>query len=208
ADPRTVHTLIIREFVQGDAGVLSHRTASGETVVEYAAQGLLAMNRGLADPNRLTISSDHGQDPAASLALPDGWTRHTVSQVATFTRVLNEEFPGGYAEWVLVNGIPQFVDVSVPGRDAQITSSAGTILSPGTARAPLLILDDTDDLLRLSVAPIVSVNFRSDAPESAFVRDLTGRIRALPVKPILWARRPYVILSLVIDEVVGFIFNG
>src|SRR5262249_51321356 len=50
ADPRTVHTLIIREFIQGDAGVLSHQAASGETVIEYAAQGLLAMNRGLADP--------------------------------------------------------------------------------------------------------------------------------------------------------------
>jgi len=208
ADSRTVHTLIIREFVQGDAGILSHRTVAGETVVEYAGQGLLAMNRGLTDPSRLTIPPDYEVTRDLPLVLPEGWTDDTVSHIAAFTRTLNDQFPGGYAEWVLIDGVPQFIDVSVPDHDAQITSSTGTVLSPGTAQGPLLILEDSDDLLRLSVAPIVSVNFRADAPESAFVRDLTARIRALPAKPVLWARRPYVILSLVIDEVAGFIFSG
>lgn len=208
ADSRTVHTLIIREFVQGDAGIISHRTASGETIVEYAAQGLLAMNRGLTDPSRLTIPEGYEKDGHITEPLPAGWTRETVTQISAFTRTLDDRFPGGYAEWVLVGDVPRFVDVSVPDHDAQITSSTGTTMSPGTAQGPLLILDDTEELLRLSVAPIVSVNFRADAPESAFVRDLTDRIRALPTKPILWARRPYVILSLIIDEVGGFVFNG
>jgi hypothetical protein len=208
ADARSVHTLIIREFVQGDAGVLSHRTASGETIVEYAAQGLLAMNRGLTDPSRLTIPLDYEETRDVPLVLPRGWTDDTATRIAAFTRILNDQFPGGYAEWVLVDGVPRFVDVSVPDHDAQITSSTGTLLSPGTAQGPLLVLEDSDDLLRLSVAPIVGVNFRADAPESAFVRDLTDRIRALPAKPVLWARRPYVILSLVIDDVAGFVFSG
>ena len=208
ADSRTIHTLIIREFIQGDAGILSHRTASGETVVEYAAQGLLAMNRGLTDPDRFTIPSHYENTRQVSIVLPPGWTDDTVAQLTAFTTILNEQFPGGYAEWVLVDGTPQFVDVSVPDHDAQIISSTGAVLSPGTAQGPLLVLNDSDDLLRLSVAPIVSVNFRSDAPESAFIRDLTDRIRSLPTKPILWARRPYVILSLVIDEVAGFVFSG
>jgi hypothetical protein len=208
ADSRTVHTLIIREFVQGDAGIISHRTASGETIVEYAAQGLLAMNRGLTDPSRRTIPADYEKNGYIAEPLPAGWTPETVAQITNFTRTLDDRFPGGYAEWVLVGDVPRFVDVSVPDHDAQITSSTGTTMSPGTAQGPLLILDDTEELLRLSVAPIVSVNFRTDAPESAFVRELTDRIRALPAKPILWARRPYVILSLIIDEVAGFVFSG
>ncbi|HEY3142210.1 MAG TPA: PEP-utilizing enzyme, partial [Acidimicrobiales bacterium] len=86
--------------------------------------------------------------------------------------------------------------------------SAGTVVSPGTAKGPLLHLADTEELTKLSVAPIISVNFRADAPQSAYIAELQARIRALPTKPIIHVRRPYVVLSLLIGDVAGFVFDG
>jgi hypothetical protein len=208
AQPHTVHTIIIREFIHGDAGIITHRTGE-HTIAEYAPQGLLAINRGLADPQRLTLPALNDHTAWAILTVPPGWKPDGLHQLAAFTAELDTIHPGAYAEWVLTRGTPHFIDISIPNTPTptHATPTNATILSAGTANGPLLVLNDDDELIRLSIAPIISVNFRADAPASPYIEQLLTHISQLPQRPIIHARRPYVILSLLIDHAAGFIFN-
>ncbi|MFE2910772.1 PEP-utilizing enzyme [Kitasatospora indigofera] len=48
----------------------------------------------------------------------------------------------------------------------------------------------------------------ADAPASDYVSGLITAVRAMPGKPVVYARRPYAILSVLLDDVAGMVFEG
>lgn len=215
-DPTTIHPLIIREFTHGEAGIVTHRANDDGIIIEHSPQGLLAINRGLANPDRLTLPPLHDANAWHTTQAPDRWGQDALHQLAHFTEVLDHDIPGAHVEWVLNEGHPQFIDASVPhqsGTTSPIASTNGTtttttIVAAGNAQGPLLHIEDNEELTKLSIAPIISVNFRADTPPSPYITRLTEHIQELPAKPIIYARRPYVILSLLLQHAAGFVFQG
>lgn len=204
-DPHTRHTIVLRPFIRGAAGAVTRANADGTITMEHSHDGLLAINRGLTSPDTLVLPAE--QRDWATLQPPAPWTTEDLQQVAAFTRILTELYPGTFLEWVHDNDAPHFVDYSATATGL-VHSRTGNTLSTGTARGPLVALPHDEALSRLSVAPIVSISGDADVPESHYISELLGRIAALPEPPIVYADRPYVILSRLIGQVAGFVFAG
>ncbi|MGI5292633.1 PEP/pyruvate-binding domain-containing protein [Nonomuraea polychroma] len=206
--PELLHTVLVRHFVRGLAGAITQRHENGTTVLQHSPQGLIAINRGLAVPDEAVLPPP--DFPAWADALPHvgDWTSRTLQRMASFTALVDRHLPGACLEWVLTDQGPHFVDYTATGSRPEPCTTAGRTLSPGTARGPLLTIDDSDMLERLSVAPIISIGHAAAVPDSSYITELRARITAMPHRPLLYASRPYVILSQLIPDVVGMVFDG
>ncbi|MCX5215791.1 PEP-utilizing enzyme [Kitasatospora sp. NBC_00240] len=208
-DPLTVHAVIVRPFVRGLVGAVAHRLEDGTTVIDHSSDGLLDINRGMAGVEQILCPPTTDEHAWNTLEPPAPWTARTLQTVAAFTGVLDADMPGVYSEWVLTPDGPQFVDHTEPGADHDtVVPTAGHVLSPGAATGPLLRISDSDDLTRFTVAPLVSMRSVADAPASDYVSGLITVVRAMPGKPVVYARRPYAILSVLLDDVAGMVFEG
>lgn len=206
-DPHTLHTVLVRHFVRGRAGALTQRRPDGSTVIQHSDQGLIAINRGL------TAAAEHVLPASAAHAAPAAgvgqWSAQTLHRMASFTALVDQRFPGACLEWVLTgDGRPHFVDYSAPAGMTASGRAIGRTLSEGSARGPLLAVPDSEMLERLSMAPIISIGHTASVPDSDYITELRARIAACPAKPILHATRPFVILSRLIDDVAGMVFDG
>jgi hypothetical protein len=209
-DPGTRHTFLLRRFIRGEAGAITRRQPDGRVTMEHSGSGLLALNRGLAAPHVLSLPATGDDRAWNDFTAPEPWATRAIREMANFTDRADAIYPGASLEWVLHNCQPHFIDYSATATPAPaFTASEGAILSPGTARGPLLLLDeDTDALARLSIAPIVSVTRDADVPESRYISGLLTRIGAYSSMPIVYAELPYVILSRLAGHVAGFVFSG
>ncbi len=196
------HTVLIRDFVRGDLGVIS-RSAGRGLVVEYTPEGLLALNRGTAGAEAVVVDEDGG------LTAPDGAepvVRH-LDTVRRLTTAMQDAYGPVTLEWVLDGDVLLFVDYSVLGSDSLVVGAAGASISAGSASGPLLTLDDDELLRRLSVGPAVSINKSRDVSEYEGLARLIDRVTALPQPPVIRAKRPYAVLSVLLDRVAGFVFD-
>ncbi len=206
-DPHARHTLLLRPFIRGASGAVTRANPDGSATMEHSAESLLAINRGLTSPGSLDLPALNDERSWAALEVPDPWSLDQLRQVAAFTHTLTELYPGTYLEWVHDKQAPHFIDYSIT-HTGPASSWTGSTLSAGAARGPLLILPDDEILTRLSIAPIVSIKGDADVPESRYITNLLERIAELPTPPIVYADRPYVILSRLIGLVAGFAFAG
>ncbi|TCC41988.1 PEP/pyruvate-binding domain-containing protein [Kribbella speibonae] len=206
-DPHTRHTILLRPFIRGASGAVTRANPDRSTTMEHSAEGLLAINRGLTSPSSLDLPPLDDQHSWDALETPEPWSLDQLRQVAAFTQILTELYPGTYLEWVHDEQVPHFIDYSTT-ENSRASSRTGSTLSGGAARGPLLVLPDDAALTRLSIAPIVSIMGDADVPESRYIAGLLERIAALPTPPIVYADRPYVILSRLIGHVAGFVFAG
>jgi rifampicin phosphotransferase len=209
-DPSTRHTFLLRRFIRGEAGAITRRQPDGRVVMEHSGSGLLALNRGLAVPHVLSLPATGDHRAWNDFTAPEPWSARATRQMASFTDKADAIYPGASLEWALHNCEPHFIDYSATAiATPASTTTEGTVLSPGTARGPLFLLDeDTDALARLSIAPIVSITRDADVPESRYISGLLARIDAYPSVPVVYARLPYVILSRLVGHVAGFVFGG
>ena len=195
------HTAIVRRFVRGETGAITRMAGPDELLVETSTDGLLAMNRGTARCDGFIVAVDgpHDSTPLVPSALAD---------MARFTRWMHEWRPGIQLEWSCEAGLAWFVDFSVASADAGVEAARlGTCMAPGSASGPLLVLDDDDLLERLSIAPGVSIGKQVDVGEHRGLRAVVQRVREAE-RPIVRARRPYAVLSLLFDDVAGFVFES
>ncbi|WP_133782937.1 PEP/pyruvate-binding domain-containing protein [Kribbella sp. VKM Ac-2571] len=206
-DPHARHTILLRPFIRGTSGAVTRTNHDRSTTMEHSAEGLLAINRGLTSPSSLDLPPLDDQHSWAALEAPEPWSLAQLRQVATFTKTLTELYPGTYLEWVHDGQVPHFIDYSTT-ENSLASSYSGSTLSGGAAQGPLLMLPDDGALTRLSIAPIVSIKGDADVPESHYIASLLERIAQLPTPPIVYADRPYVILSRLIGHVAGFVFAG
>ncbi len=203
----SLSTVIIREFVRGNAGVISRRT--GQTLlVEMADEGLLALNRGTASARRLTVP----EIDKPHVLVADAGTAVLVAHIPAIvqmTEAMAQRYGPVTLEWVLADDRLYFTDYSLlSGEEALCASSAGTILSPGAASGPIIRVEDEVLLERLSVGPAVSIDKSVDVSEHEGLAKLIERVRSQPERPIVVASRPYAVLSVLIGDVAGFVFDG
>ncbi|MCL6451617.1 MAG: hypothetical protein K6T75_10030 [Acetobacteraceae bacterium] len=207
-----LHTVIVRDYVRGQYGFISRLDPSGGLLVEASTEGLLGINRGIADCRRIFIPDPDRPPEGGNLSSDAGPAAleefcPAFPTIAAFTRALNREMPGTQLEWVLESRRPYFVDYSRTGEAPPFTRRPGTlVVSPGMARGPALSLAADEVLRRLSIGPAVSVNKYDEAREHAELAALIQAVAGMPQKPVVFAPRPYAILSALFDYVAGFVF--
>jgi hypothetical protein len=204
-----LHTAIVRDFVHGDLGLISRLTGDG-LLVEYTPEGLMALNRGTAGARSI-----HVADLAAPVDQPGNLTAPadagpllpSLATIARLTAAMRERRGPVTLEWVSQGDRLYFVDYSVLGGDEVHVASGALRMSPGTASGPLLRLEDDELLRRLSIGPAVSVNRSRDVSDHEGLARVIDRVRSAPVRPVVHARRPYAVLSVLIGDVAGFVFE-
>ncbi|MFF3291683.1 PEP/pyruvate-binding domain-containing protein [Streptomyces sp. NPDC003023] len=211
ADGTALHSVVVRDFIRGELGVISRRAGGSGLVVEYTDEGLMALNRGTAGGETIVVEDvaagyddpDNVRFPAAATVL-----RPHLDEIARFTAAMHAEHGPVTLEWVLDRGTLYFVDHSVLGGDDTVTVSHGEVcISPGTARGPLLRLDDDALLRRLSIGPAVSIDKSKDVSEHEGLARILDLVAACDEKPVISAARPYAVLSVLIGHVAGFVFD-
>lgn len=194
----TATTLLVRDFLRGDAGAISTAGADGGAVVEWSPDGLLAQNRGWGRARRLFISSAGvPSDDTSPLAGP------AADIVQRFTGVLDDALPGVHVEWALADGQAWFVDFSAP---AQALGTAVTALSPGTARGPSVFIALSESLIALSDGAAVSVT-DTGTLDHEVVDAVLDTVLAADAKPVVVAPRPLAVFAFLLDHVAGFVFE-
>jgi hypothetical protein len=204
AGPETLHTVVMREFVNGDCGVLS--TVLGDDIrVEFSRDGLLGLNRGVAETDTFLI-------PAAAPppAPPSGWPASTVAVLRAVTRQFTDRHGDAVIEWVLRGHRLVLVDYSLlhPGATS-VPTTDGVIISGGACGGPALVLSEewTQALIDDSVAPVVSVGMPLPDPAGTSVASVHDQIGSLEHPPVLVVDRPYAVLATLIPHVAGFVFT-
>ncbi|MGH3855743.1 MAG: PEP/pyruvate-binding domain-containing protein [Pseudonocardiaceae bacterium] len=204
-DPGTLVTVVVREFITGCGGVLSSVLADGGVRIEYSRDGLLAINRGLADTRELTVYE--GRRAELQL-IPSGWTSQMLSTIADVTRLFAARCGPAVVEWSLRGDLAIPVDYSRTGNVENIAAK-GTVISEGTCEGPALLIDSggVTDLIKASEEPIVSVGQPLPPPTEGYVSQLVQRISTYSQPPVVITDRPYAILATLIPHVTGFVFH-
>ncbi|WP_406086817.1 dCTP deaminase domain-containing protein [Streptomyces virginiae] len=210
ADGTAVHAAVVRDFIRGDLGVISRKAGDG-LVVEYTDEGLMALNRGTAGGETIVVGDVAlGFDTPGNVTAAENGTvllAH-LAEIARFTTAMHDKYGPVTIEWVLDGAELYFVDYSVlDGDDAVVVAHGEVCISKGTARGPLLRLEDDALLRRLSIGPAVSINKSQDVSEHDGLARIIDLVKASDEKPIICASRPYAVLSVLIEHVAGFVFD-
>ncbi|WP_328915062.1 MULTISPECIES: dCTP deaminase domain-containing protein [unclassified Streptomyces] len=210
ADGSLLHAAVVRDYVRGELGVISHPSGDG-LIVEFTPEGLMALNRGTAGGRTITVTDvrrppdDPGNTTAPPQAAP---LLPHLPALARFTAVMRDRYGPTTLEWVYEAGTVWFVDYSVLGAEEQLLSTTGGVqISPGTAQGPLLRLEEDELLGRLSIGPAVSIDKSTDVSEHEGLAAIIARVAAAPRRPIVHTSRPYAVLSVLIGHVAGFVFD-
>ncbi|MGW4894282.1 dCTP deaminase domain-containing protein [Kitasatospora sp. NPDC004240] len=210
AEATALHAVVVRDFIRGDLGVISRKAGEG-LVVEFTDEGLMALNRGTAGGETVVVEDVRlGFDAPGNVTAAEGGAalHGHLDEIARFTGAMHDKYGPVTIEWVLDGGTLYFVDYSVlDGDDAVVVSQGEVCISRGTARGPLLRLDDDALLRRLSIGPAVSINKSQDVSEHDGLARILDAVKAYDEKPIIVAARPYAVLSVLIEHVAGFVFD-
>ncbi|HEX6499346.1 MAG TPA: PEP/pyruvate-binding domain-containing protein [Micromonosporaceae bacterium] len=206
-----MYSAVVRDFVSGEIGLIT-RLAGDGLLVEYTDEGLMALNRGTAGAATIVVGDlrqpieQPGNlvapaDPAASRLVPH------LTRLASFTRRMVDRYGDTTLEWVYADGQPYLVDFSVLGGDPVTVVPDSAVVSAGTARGPLLTVDDDEVLRRLSIGPAISLRHSVDLSDHDGLEKIVAAVAASPRPPIVRVRRPYAVLSVLIGSVAGFVFE-
>ena len=202
SDPKRLHTIVVRDFIRGDVGIITHVSETQDAVVgEWSSDGLLAINRGTAETRVFCLAGPDDDD--------DDLPQAAVGQLYGATLAAHREIGPVQIEWVMSGSCVYPLDFSVLSAQSMFAGSVeGTVISSGYAFAPTLVLDDDRDLEILSIAPSVSLTDIPDASEMGPVlARLLARIGSYPVAPIVVCRRPLAALAPLLPLVSGFVFE-
>jgi len=206
---RDRQTIIVRDFIRGEYGFISRCLADGSLLVEYSKEGLLSINRGLADCGRIVA-----RRCGAGVSLVEGDPkvvadfRAELVNILRFNEAVNGERTGVQVEWVLHDGVPHFVDFSHDRKTVMDSASdESVVISGGVGAGPILRLEDDVLLSRLSVGPAISVDKTSSVLEHGDIQALVRTVESHRRQPVVFARKPYAILSVLFPHVAAFVFR-
>lgn len=204
ADGTQVHTVILRDFVRGQLGVITRPTGTG-LVLDHSSEGLMSLNRGTAGATTVTVA-DRATGGGISGDL--GPLLPHIAELSRFTDVMYERYGDCTLEWVWAHSELFFVDYSVLGSDpVVVTASGAVVVSAGVARGRLMRLTEDDLLARLSTGPAVSIEKSDDVSHHKGLAEIVERVTSAPEPPVIHASRPYAVLSVLIGHVAGFVFD-
>jgi hypothetical protein len=198
--------LVLRDFVQGDFGMITEARPDGAVFGEWSAEGLLAINRGTARTQRFRLTPE---DSAEGDLPPLDTGAHKA--LARATRAAQGEIGPIRIEWVSAPQGLMPVDFSnaAAALGQRPPDLKGETVAHGYARAPLLQIGGDDRLRRISVAASVSLN---DIPEAdqmgSWFEEYVRAAKAAAAPPIVVVDRPYAALAALIPHVSGFVFES
>jgi len=194
---------LCREYLPGDTALLSSQAADGSVYVEASTDGLLALNRGFGQARPI------GADQLTRLVGSD----QAQALLATTRELARRLHPRSVLEWVVDGDRLLFVDCSVPAADPAVpqqlsSPGGGHLLSPGVARGRVQLLQIDDLLTEASTAPIISIAQPVAAADGELLLgQLRDRLPLAGAGVIVAAARPIAVLSLLIGQVDGFLFE-
>ena len=197
------HTIIIREFISGQAGCIS-RLIGDNVLVEYSTDGLLSMNRGIADCKDIYIENQIEENDTLSYK--------ALRDIQKFTKEIGKTGKKNMIEWSICDEKAYFIDlsteVSSDGIKFEKNVTKNKIIVPGNFEGQVLQIDKSDIMERLSVSPGVSVNeINYTLAENPDLKNLLEKIKGMDKKPIIVVDKPYAVLSFLFDYVEGFVFR-
>lgn len=207
------NSIIIREFIKGQFGLISRITADDGFLLEYSEEGLLGINRGIIDCKRVQVINVNSPLKENNLIYNKNEDSidvilNCIPKIVEFTIALNEDMPGTQVEWVIDNENPFFVDFSAEHNLLDSVSDFGNlVISSGIAQGPLLTIDEDDTLYRLSVGAAISVTGYHEVTKHDKLKGILNMVSESSQKPIVYVKKPYVILSTLFENVAGFIFE-
>jgi rifampicin phosphotransferase len=207
-DGRRLYAAVVRDFIQGELGVVS-RLAGSRLIVEYTDKGLMELNRGTAGADSIVLPDLSRPQELIATETATPLLPH-LAKLTRLTSTMQAAHGAVTLEWVLADGELYFIDYSALGTESgsRLFSADGTVLiSPGTARGPLVRLDEDEMLRRLSIGPAVSVSKSVNVSEYDGVARIIDKISSLAERPIVHTSRPYAVLSILIGHVAGFVFD-
>ena len=192
-----INCFVIREFLKGEAGIITQACDDGSTTCEWSSEGLLAINRGIASTCRARLST---QDPGG----PIGAQRlHKITQTA------NEVLGSVQLEWVRVGERLHLIDFSPLSTFVQVDDSLEIrVISPGYADGLPIMVKAGRHLEELSISATVSIN-AIPSPQSLGkqLEDLEQQLRAHDGQAIVISPRPYAALAALLPFARGFVFE-
>lgn len=201
-DTGRTHTVVIRDFIKGEYGLItrSAQTSRGEELIaDISSDGLLAMNRGSAVSEIISldeISNNHVLKQS-NLNLLRAVTADALKNLGEVQ-----------IEWVLANNLLYALDYSPVVESKLALSHDGRVMSQGFARGRAFVINVTEEIESYSIAPSMSLN---EVPSiSAYGRlfaDIVEEIEQLDAPAIIIAKRPYAALASIIPWASGFIFE-
>lgn len=205
SQPRTI---IVRQFISGEAGCISN-IVDDSVLIEYSQEGLMAINRGQANCQEIIISSNGKLYFEVENEI---LTKEIIRDITRFTTIISTTQKCS-VEWSISNGKAYFIDFSCENSlvlpDTHLWSDGIKVIVQGYALGNVIFLSDDLQLRRLSDSPGVSVGELSESlRNNSELRSIVNSIKMLNEKPIIWAKRPYAILSFLFDYVSGFVFSG
>ncbi|AYP23493.1 PEP/pyruvate-binding domain-containing protein [Pantoea agglomerans] len=197
-----LYTMVIRDFIQGEYGLITREvtTPEGKTLVaELSADGLMAINRGSAVSQILTLGDNQQTNVL---------TEEDISLLKRVTTDALSALGEVQIEWVLAQGHLYALDYSNVSDTYLTLSSSGRVMSPGYARGPAYHISQTEQIESYSIAPSMSL---TDVPDASVYGDLFSTLvqemEKLPAPPIIFAHRPYAALASLIPWAAGFVFE-
>ena len=200
-----VQTMIVREFISGQYGVISHLIDDNKVYIECSKNGLLSINRGLANCCNYVVDESN----CNSTILDE----KCVSDIVRFTKVLSKNKARFMIEWAICDDKAFFIDYSEESIGEGLYTknnyeNLSRIIMPGNISGPIYYLSNSDVLEKLSISPGVSVNDTNDILlKNPNLNKIINEIKKLPQKPIVFTEKPFAILSFLMEYVEGFVFK-
>ncbi|XBS69133.1 PEP/pyruvate-binding domain-containing protein [Acerihabitans sp. KWT182] len=202
SEGRRLYTVVLRDFIKGECGLITRKVQTPQgikLVAEVSPDGLMAMNRGTAISQILTL--DNPQQKA-------GLTEDNISLLHRVTADALRALGDVQIEWVLSGGQLYALDYSAVTDTQLVFSANGRVMSQGYARGQVYLITETEEIESYSIAPSMSL---TEVPDASVYGDLFStmvqEMEKLPFPPIVLARRPYAALASLIPWVAGFIFE-
>ncbi|WP_227270864.1 PEP/pyruvate-binding domain-containing protein [Roseobacter weihaiensis] len=197
--------IVLRAFIKGDYGMIAQLSEDGTAVLEYSADGLMALNRGSAVSEHVILQQDgHG--------CPDWMSNAEARTIIAALKIATERFGPSHLEWTMHEHGLTLLDLTTRAAHQQSTPAVGgaaAVISAGFARGQVLRIADSHHLQDLSDGPSISMN---EVPNSAelgpYVEQLMEKVQALPEPPILVCKRPFALLAVFLPYVAGFVFEN
>ncbi|AJK49042.1 PEP/pyruvate-binding domain-containing protein [Burkholderia plantarii] len=188
---------VVREFVAGDSGLITQACEDGSVVCEWSADGLLAINRGIATTSTATLSG--GATPGVDDA----------QRLFAITHEAVDRFGPIQLEWVRTQRGLHLIDFSPLATLAVLDEDDELrIISPGFAAGLPVVVGTDSHLEDVSVSATVSINAIPSAESlgPALAR-LEADLREHGGQAIVVSPRPYAALAALIPHARGFVFE-
>ncbi|WP_321817251.1 MULTISPECIES: PEP/pyruvate-binding domain-containing protein [unclassified Paraburkholderia] len=188
---------VVREFVAGDTGLITQACEDGSVVCEWSADGLLAINRGIAGTACTTLTG------APSPHVPDAQRLFHITREAVNTLGPIQ------LEWVRLCDRLYLIDFSPLATLATLDEAdACRIISPGFADGPAVVIGTDSHMEDISVSATVSINAIPSAESlGPALSQLEARLREHGGQAIVVSPRPYAALAALIPHARGFVFE-